>query len=1125
MKKITLFLVAIFAMNLFSFAQSQMSGTYTVGTGGSYDYSSMAEAGMAIKSAEFTGDVTLLICTDLTEAINTGIVNKSEYKLTIRPDKDEARTITYTTATGNTGPTGVFVIGGNMTKTPGSTIGWASIPTKNVVIDGAAEGQSTPRLKITNGKWGTNVLLYGDVQDVVVKNCILVSTAAASSNYALTFRSENYSSTSKDIGPKNCLVENCILESTHATTSQAVLFQGNQANSAAGYPANITIRNCDIKAHVRGMYVRQVKNLTVEGCTFDLSDAASGILAHGILGEKVVGTAIVRGNKFVKNSTKNFYGGSYGLQTITASGGADVWVIENNYFAGYDALSSITNTTNGTEGRLVAVRCGDSCVVRHNTFHMPKLTKTPASALVGSQPTALLWLAGSKQYPVQNNIFICEETTANVSLIRGGLNPNVTGNVFFHNGGKAAIVAAAPSCMTFADLETSYPAQAATSKWTNVTFTDAANCDLSLAGSSDGDINLAVDRLDDVLTDIEGTERGEKTYAGAYEGTHFQYTVVALTNDENKGTVSGAGAYYYGTEVTLTATPKPGYKLLYWSDRSTENPRNITMTKNEALSAYFVKEYVVEPTFTIEKVWENTNVPASTNNGHQAVGWDGKIYMKDRLNAAINVYTETGSELYARLGSTVTDDSAGDQPIAVDEAGNLIVRSGSSLFYNSPTQISIFRKDEITPKVINFELPVTGRCDFISASGNIFSAEGGYVYFYCQNTTVVNRVKITNGAATAADVTVDVVGDNITAGNTQNHVMVDIFGNLAAHSRSNAVDAINIHTGETTAFNNSLSDIKLSTLGGCSFELGGKEFWAYNVGTTNYNSEWNIYNMTDGAFLSDTALYAKNKTDKNSAANWLNVQVVDEKTAYIYQFCPKVAVAVWKVTMQEVVLRDTENNEELLNALNSKTTNVSVYRSLKAGMYNTLCVPFDVNDLTGTPLENATVWQYNGATVENEATHKEIFLNFEEVNAIKAGKPYLVEPAEDIAAPMEFKNVTISTTDGSNVAQGAVTMHGILHPTELQANDKSILFLVENNNLAWANETANMNGMRAYFKVNDKSLLSARTRAYIRREPTVTTDMENITTTETEIKKVIYNNNLYILRGEEVYTIQGNRIK
>ena len=513
MKKFTLFLVAM-TMSLFSFAQSQMSGTYTVGTGGTYDYASMADAGMAIKSATFTGDVTLLICTNLTETINTGIVNKSEYTLTIRPDKDENRTITYTTATDNTGPTGVFVIGGDMTKTPGSTIGWASVPTKNVIVDGAAEGKTTPRLKITNNKWGTNVLLYGDVQDVIIRNCILVGKSSSTA-YALVFRSEDYSKTSKNIGPKNCVVENCIIESA-STLSQVVYCQGYQANSYAGWPTNITIRNCSITSHLRGIFLYGVNNFDMEGCVLKMLETTTGYICHGVLGNTTKGVINIKGNKFIKNSTKNAKAGEYGLETITASGGATEWVIENNYFAGYDALDSGTTTK---ESRLVGIRCGDYCVVRHNTFHMPKLTYAPGTSLVGTHAVALLWLAGSHKYPVQNNIFVCEETAANVSLIRGGLNENVTGNVFYHNGGKAAIVAAAPSCMTFADLETSYPTQAATSKWTNVAFADAANGDLSLAGLSDGDSDLAVDRLADVLTDIEGKPRGEKTHAGAYEGT------------------------------------------------------------------------------------------------------------------------------------------------------------------------------------------------------------------------------------------------------------------------------------------------------------------------------------------------------------------------------------------------------------------------------------------------------------------------------------------------------------------------------------------------------------------------------------------------------------------------------
>ncbi len=677
------------------------------------------------------------------------------------------------------------------------------------------------------------------------------------------------------------------------------------------------------------------------------------------------------------------------------------------------------------------------------------------------------------------------------------------------------------------------------------------------------------------------------------------YTLIAPTNDENKGTVTGAGTYSYGTEVTLTATPKDGYKLLYWSDRSTENPRTITMTKNEALSAYFVKKYDEEPTFTITKLWENTNVPASTNNGFQAIGWDQKIYMKDRGNKQILVFSDaTTSATY------VATDDKDDQPIAIDDAGNIIIRSGSGFFYNAPTQVTIYKNGNKTGKVIDFTLPASGRCDFISASGDIYSAEGGYVYFYCQNQTTVSRLYIKNGGASAADVSVDKLDNaTLTAGSSQSHVFTNIFGDLMTHTRDNnykVLQEVNVLTGAVSTMN--LPNFKKSTLGGCSFELGGKELIAYNIAGTDYNSEWNIYNMTDKQFLSNETLYAKDKVSrKNSgASNWLNVQVVDENTAYIYQFCPEVAVAVWKVSLVrndlvnftitatannalmgsivgsgeyyeggtamltananpgfrfvnwtkegvevstdatylftvtedvelvanfEVILLDTENNAGILTNLNDQTVDVAVYRSLTAGMYNTLCLPFDVDDILGTPLENTTVWQYNGAEVKGEGDSKEIFLEFTDVTSLKAGQPYLVEPAAEIEAPMVFNGVTISAIKGSEVAQSAVTMHGILHPTELEANNKSKLFLVENNNLAWANVTAYMNGMRAYFQVNEPSLQSARTRAYIRKAPTVATDMENITTTDTEIKKVIYNNTLYIIRGNEVYTVQGTKVK
>ena len=466
------------------------------------------------------------------------------------------------------------------------------------------------------------------------------------------------------------------------------------------------------------------------------------------------------------------------------------------------------------------------------------------------------------------------------------------------------------------------------------------------------------------------------------------HTLTSFSNDEAKGTVSGAGTYIKGTTATLTATPAAGYKLLYWSDRSTENPRTITMNKNEAISAYFVKVYDQEPTFTITKVWENTNVPAATGDGFQAVGWDGNIYMQNKTAGKIQVFSN-GTDAAVDFA---TSNISGQQ-IAIDEAGNMIVFN-AYFATATPSAIQIFKNGSTTAKAITFTLPNPGRCDFISASGDIYSAEGGYVYFYCKDQTAVNRVKITNGAATAADISVNALGNTTYAASSVSHVMVDIFGNLAAHNRSTAVYAINSHTGETKSFGASLSGIKLSTLGGCSFELGGKELWAYNAGTTNYSSEWNIYNLTNKKLLSDEVLYAVDKNNStNNSCNWLNVQVVNEYTAYIYQFCPKKAVALWKVTMQAGKATYTVT----ANATNGSVTGAGTYEE---GATATL---------TATPAEHYR------------------FVNWTEgENVISTEATYTFTVTEDITITANFESIpqyaiTVSANDGE---MGSVTGGG-----------------------------------------------------------------------------------------------------
>ena len=74
--------------------------------------------------------------------------------------------------------------------------------------------------------------------------------------------------------------------------------------------------------------------------------------------------------------------------------------------------------------------------------------------------------------------------------------------------------------------------------------------------------------------------------------TNNKYTVT-LNCDLLQGSVSGGGTYDVGTSITISATPKTGYKFICWSDGNTDNPRTLTVTKNISLTAEFDED--VEP--------------------------------------------------------------------------------------------------------------------------------------------------------------------------------------------------------------------------------------------------------------------------------------------------------------------------------------------------------------------------------------------------------------------------------------------------------------------------------------------------------------------------------------------------
>jgi hypothetical protein len=67
----------------------------------------------------------------------------------------------------------------------------------------------------------------------------------------------------------------------------------------------------------------------------------------------------------------------------------------------------------------------------------------------------------------------------------------------------------------------------------------------------------------------------------------------ATVNGNTTATVTG------GTEVTLTATPNPGYHFDHWSTGSTENPFSFTVTSDVSIMAYFEANPTPQYTITV----------------------------------------------------------------------------------------------------------------------------------------------------------------------------------------------------------------------------------------------------------------------------------------------------------------------------------------------------------------------------------------------------------------------------------------------------------------------------------------------------------------------------------------------
>ena len=172
-----------------------------------------------------------------------------------------------------------------------------------------------------------------------------------------------------------------------------------------------------------------------------------------------------------------------------------------------------------------------------------------------------------------------------------------------------------------------------------------------------------------------------------------------------------------------------------------------------------------------------------------------------------------------------------------------------------------------------------------------------------------------------------------------------------------------------------------------------------------------------------------------------------------------------------------QDNTAAISDANAQTRNVTLsgHTLYRDGDWNTLCLPFNVPNLTGTPLSGATLMELGnsgGCTTGYEPSTYTLTLDFVPAPMIEAGHAYIVKwdsPAADIVNPV-FNNVSICNENpadqSATSADNTVSFCGSYAYQGFDADNKSVLFLDSNNKLYYPRAGASIGAFHASFLLN-----------------------------------------------------------
>lgn len=232
--------------------------------------------------------------------------------------------------------------------------------------------------------------------------------------------------------------------------------------------------------------------------------------------------------------------------------------------------------------------------------------------------------------------------------------------------------------------------------------------------------------------------------------------------------------------------------------------------------------------------------------GEMAAVVDGKFYVNDYGTKSLLIFDQNSTEPVVLPYSETELGGGPVHGICTDDAQNLIFRWESGI-NNVPSKVRMYRYGSTSePVEVTFDLGITsGSNHFISASGDVFSEEGGWLYFLPNSQKTVYIVHIANGEMKEV-----IKHAEVSAKGSSASVIIPIDGaNKYIYMVRNV--GFYLYDGQDkgdyfTTSANTTSPNRNSSCGGAYLRIGDHDLLCHPSGS-NYNGGFTVRDMTADA--------------------------------------------------------------------------------------------------------------------------------------------------------------------------------------------------------------------------------------------------------------------------------------